>query len=1140
MTTPLNILIVEDSQDDADLIVAELRRAGFAPNWKRVELEADFLAEIKKLPDIILSDYSMPQFSGLRAAELLQQSGFNIPFILISGTVGEDVAVEAMKHGATDYLLKDRIARLGVAVEHALEQKRLREERQRAEASLNLFRTLVDRSSDGIEVIDPGTGRFLDVNETACQRLGYTREELLALRVPDIDPVGVTFDSWAKNVQEIRQAGFKIIAGQHRRKDGSTFPVEINVRYVTLERDYLIAAVRDITERKKLEAEVVMREQRLNAFFTAAPAGLALLDRQLRFVQINETVAKVNGLSVKNHLGKTVREVLPELASTVEPLLQQVLATGEPKLNIEVAGETPSQPGVLRHWLESFFPTLGEDGKPEGVGAIFVEITERKLADEKVRQLSHAVEQSPVSVVITDIKGNIEYVNRKFTELTGYSAVEVFGKNSRILKSGEMPAETYQQLWKTISKGGTWSGEFHNRKKNGELYWESASISPISDDDGKPTHYVAVKEDMTERRRAENALRESEERFRQVAENINEVFWMTDPTMHEIIYVSPAYEKIWGRSCESLYASPRDWLEAIHSEDREPIIKAAAEMQTSGLYDVEYRIIRPDKKVCWIHDRAFPVRNAAGEFYRIVGTAEDITERKLAESALRTSEERFRLVTENASDLISVINNEGVIRFQSPSVERILGYKPEDWFNRNAFEFVHPEDVPVATAALQRKVNEPDRPPILVDFRMRHHDGSWRIMQVIGQSIPNQKNEGFIVLNSRDITENRKLEEQFRQSQKMEAFGQLAGGVAHDFNNILAVIQMQAGMLRMEQDLSQNQTDYATEIEKASQRAADLTRQLLLFSRRQTLQPHNIDLNDIVANITKMLRRILREDIQMHFKHASQPLFIYADAGMMDQVLLNLTVNCRDAMPKGGDMFIETSIVEFDELAVAQSYKARPGAFICLSVSDTGCGISPENLPRIFEPFFTTKDVGKGTGLGLATVFGIVQQHQGWINVYSELGHGTAFRIYLPVALQTADKQSLPPALESVRGGDETILLVEDDLSLRVSVRNALLRLGYQVLEARTGVDALEVWNQNREKIDLLFTDMVMPDGMTGKELAGKLLQSNPKLKVIHTSGYSADVASRDIPLDEGVNFLAKPFETLKLAQTVRACLDKS
>jgi nitrogen fixation negative regulator NifL len=1012
MAKPLNILIVEDSQDDADLIVAELRRAGFAPKWKRVELEADFLAEIKKLPDIILSDYSMPQFSGLRAAQLLQASSLNIPFILISGTVGEDVAVEAMKHGATDYLLKDRIARLGRAVEQAMEEKRSREEHKRAEASLNLFRTLIDRSIDGIEVIDPGTGRFLDVNETACQRLGYTREELLSLRVPDIDPAGVTFDSWAKNVQEIRQTGFKIIEGQHRRKDGSTFPVEINVRYVTLERDYLIAAVRDITERKHADEKLRQSEADLAEGQRVARLGSWRFDiagNKVRWSDELYRIFDVKPAAFHDTFEDFLNCVLPEDRTRVLQTNADARANGG---SFEMEYQIRTRSGNLKTIQEIGHATKDASGKVVSLFGTAQDITERKQAEKKLRQLSHAVEQSPVSVVITDIKGNIEYVNRKFTEVTGYSLAEIFGKNPRLLKSGEMPVEAYQQLWKTISKGGTWSGEFHNRKKNGELYWESASISPIFDDTGKPTHYVAVKEDMTERRRAENAL--------------------------------------------------------------------------------------------------------------------------------RASEERFRLVTENASDLITVINNEGVIRFQSPSVERILGYKPEDWLDRNAFEFVHPEDVTAATAALQRKVNEPDRPPILVDFRMRHHDGSWRIMQVIGQSIPKQKSEGFIVLNSRDITENRKLEEQFRQSQKMEAFGQLAGGVAHDFNNILAVIQMQAGMLRMEQDLSQIQMDYATEIEKSAQRAANLTRQLLMFSRRQSMQARDVNLNEVIANMTKMLHRIIGEDIQMHLKYATQQPFIHADAGMMDQVLLNLTVNCRDAMPKGGDLFLETSLVEFDELAVAQSYKARPGQFACLTVSDTGCGIPPEIIPRIFEPFFTTKDVGKGTGLGLATVFGIVQQHQGWINVYSEPGHGTTFRIYLPTSLQTADQQSLPPALESMRGGDETILLVEDDSSLRISVRNALSRLGYHVLEAHTGFNALEMWHQHRDKIGLLFTDMVMPDGMTGKELAEKLLQFNPKLKVIYTSGYSADVASRDILLDEGVNFLAKPFEAHVLAQTVRACLNKS
>jgi two-component system cell cycle sensor histidine kinase/response regulator CckA len=303
-------------------------------------------------------------------------------------------------------------------------------------------------------------------------------------------------------------------------------------------------------------------------------------------------------------------------------------------------------------------------------------------------------------------------------------------------------------------------------------------------------------------------------------------------------------------------------------------------------------------------------------------------------------------------------------------------------------------------------------------------------------------------------------------------------------------------------------------------------------------QPRDSDLSESIANTAKMLKRILGENVQVQLKFASQPMFLHADAGMMDQVLLNLAVNARDAMPQGGQLIIETSGVEFDELAASQSAQARPGSFVCLSVSDSGCGIPPEILPKIFEPFFTTKDVGKGTGLGLATVFGIVQQHQGWINVYSELNHGTTFRIYFPRLAKNSGSKSAQPALKTMPGGDETILLVEDDPSLRLSVRRTLSQFGYRVLEAPTGVKALDVWKQNRDEIRLLLTDLVMPDGMTGKTLAQHLLQDNAKLKVIYMSGYSAEVVGKDFPLQEGVNFLSKPFQAAKLAKTVREKLD--
>jgi len=289
-----------------------------------------------------------------------------------------------------------------------------------------------------------------------------------------------------------------------------------------------------------------------------------------------------------------------------------------------------------------------------------------------------------------------------------------------------------------------------------------------------------------------------------------------------------------------------------------------------------------------------------------------------------------------------------------------------------------------------------------------------------------------------------------------------------------------------------------------------------------------------------MLQRTLGEQIQLQFKFSAEPLFLHADPGMMDQILLNLAVNARDAMPKGGQICIETSAVKLDPAAAAQSPPARPGSFVCLSLSDTGCGIPPQILPRIFEPFFTTKEVGKGTGLGLATIFGIVQQHQGWLNVQSEVGRGTTFRIYLPRLTETSAADSFTSGLAGMPGGNETILLVEDESAVRDAVRKALSTLGYCVLEAATGAEALAVWKQNRQVIRLLLTDLVMPGGLTGKELAQRLLLERPQLKVIYVSGYSAGVTGENLVLEEGVNFLAKPFTAPQLAQIVRNRLNKS
>jgi len=390
----------------------------------------------------------------------------------------------------------------------------------------------------------------------------------------------------------------------------------------------------------------------------------------------------------------------------------------------------------------------------------------------------------------------------------------------------------------------------------------------------------------------------------------------------------------------------------------------------------------------------------------------------------------------------------------------------------------------------------------------------------------------------RDVTERKQLEEQLRQSQKMEAFGQLAGGVAHDFNNLLTVILGHIALLQLQESLNPDQAAGLVEIAKAAERAANLTRQLLTFSRRQLFQPKPLDLNEVVANTSKMLQRLIGEHIglETHFAPGGAP--VMADRTMLEQILINLAVNSRDAMPKGGRLIIQTAAIVISEADVQANPKARPGAFIRLKVIDTGCGIAPKEMERIFEPFFTTKEVGKGTGLGLATIFGIVAQHRGWIEVESKLNSGTAFHIYLPRLAESEKSQTEFSRAPEVRGGNETILLVEDEAPVRSLARTLLERKGYHVIEADSGLSALQIWQQHRDAIDLLLTDMVMPEGVSGRELAERLCSEKPGLKVVYCSGYTDDMLGENSPLRNNPNFLEKPFNSHKLLKQVRDCLD--
>ena len=676
-------------------------------------------------------------------------------------------------------------------------------------------------------------------------------------------------------------------------------------------------------------------------------------------------------------------------------------------------------------------------------------------------------------------------------------------------------------------------------RKDGKHIHVSITLSPIVDDGGKVIGASKIARDITGRKRAEEALKHERNLLRTLIDHIPDCIYVRD-LANRFIEANVSLARLMG------VAKPSDLIGRRDADFYPPEVAADYDKVDQGVFAGQPVINReralrfPNGQELVFLNTKVPFKNDKGEVVGLIGIGHDITESKRAEEALNYERNLMRTMLDNSPDFIYFKDIQSRFIKAGKALASQIGVKsPDELVGKTDFDLF---DEAHARPAFEdeQEIIRTGRPMIAKEEQEVWKDGhvTWASSTKLPMRDAAGKITGIMGV-SRDITEKRRLEEQLRQAQKMEAVGQLAGGVAHDFNNILAVIQMQAGLMKSNTNLLPEQRQSADEICTAVERAAALVRQLLLFGRKSTLQPRDLDFNDGINNLARMLRRVLGENIELQFRFSPRSLFIHADPVLLDQVLMNLAVNSRDAMPKGGRLIIETAAVTFDEQAVSQTPQARPGSFVCLSVSDTGSGIAPENLPRIFEPFFTTKGLGKGTGLGLAVIHGIVHQHNGWINVYSEIGRGTTFRVYLPCLAKTSVAAPEPSGMTNMPRGSETILLVEDDASLRAVMHKTLAQLGYCVLEAVDGAAALKIWKWKHDEIQLLLTDLMMPGGVNGKELGKKLLKDHPKLKVIYTSGYSADVAGTDLPLEEGVNFLIKPVQAHKLAQTIRTRLDR-
>ena len=611
-------------------------------------------------------------------------------------------------------------------------------------------------------------------------------------------------------------------------------------------------------------------------------------------------------------------------------------------------------------------------------------------------------------------------------------------------------------------------------------------------------------------------------------------------TTGRIVYSTPSlYPTLGHRACE---ITGQSVLELVHPDDRPLAEQLLREVSRTPGRSAEADLRLRHQNGSW-RDLEVVAVNRVDDVAigAVVVTHHDVTERKAVEGALRESQERLRVALEATGlgpwdwDLRT-----NVVEF-SLEWKRQLGYEPheilnqyEEWESR-----LHPEDR-ARVLEMLRAYLDGRQPVYAVEFRMRHKDGSYRWIYTRGVALRDESGKLTHMLGCHlDITARKHLEEQFRQSQKMEAVGQLAGGVAHDFNNLLTVISGNSEMLLSELPPNESWQQLISEVRQAGQRAAMLTRQLLAFSRQTVLEPKVLDLNDVVHENEKMLRRLIGEDVQLKavLDPALEPVKV--DPGQIGQVIMNLVLNARDAMPAGGNVIIETRNVTLDEASAAMDPKAKPGRYVMLAVSDTGVGMTPDVQARVFEPFFTTKGPGNGTGLGLATVYGIVKQSGACISVYSEPGRGTTFKILFPVAAASGSTGEPVARVDALAPGNETILLVEDEDAVRSIVGRVLRQAGYTVLEASRGTEAVRLAGTYAGTIHLLITDVVMPE-MGGRELVDTLAPLRSELKVLYLSGYTHDETIRRGVLQAEVAFLPKPFTIAALTNKVRQVLDEA
>jgi PAS domain S-box-containing protein len=1004
-------------------------------------------------------------------------------------------------------------------------------DRKRAEEALRIRDRAIATSFNGI-VISDFDGAVTYANDAFLRMWGYTAPEALRLNVVDL---GSDRDEVVQVVRDIKEKGFCVGESVGKRKDGSPFHHQFSASLVTSSSGAPIAMLStflDITERKRAEEELRGSEARLQSIFRVASTGIGVV-RDRILLEVNAPVCEMTGRTREELIGKSARVFYPtreEFEYVGREKYRQIAEKGTGTVETRWMKKDGSAIDVL---LSS--TPIDPSDHSTGITFTALDITDRKRAEEALRQSENRLRSifrvAPTGIGVIRDRILLE-VNARICEMTGYTREELIGKSARVYYPTQEEFEHVgQEKRRQMAERGIDVIETRWMNKDGSIVDVLLSSAPIdATDPGMGDIFTAL--DITERKRTEEALRGSEERYRALFENSAVAIGMRSPD-GGYLECNSAYLEMLGYTREELLS--RRTADVTHPEDveisRSNMAAVAEGRATSRRYEKRY--VHKNGSVVWGDVCIRPLRDGDGKVVAIVGAVVDITERKEAEESLRLRS----LALNAAANAVIITDREGGIEWVNLAFLALTGYREDEVIGRNPRV--------LTKSGMHGRAFYADLWDTVLagdvwhgELTNRRKDGSVYSEEMTITPLRDERGEiNHFIAVKQDITEQKLLQAEFVQSQKMESVGRLAGGIAHDFNNLLSVINGYAELAVADRSLSTPLRAQIVAIHRAGERAATLTRQLLAFSRRQTVEPVVLDLNDAIRAVQKMLERLIGEDITLVFAPTEPLGRVRADPGQLEQVMMNLVINARDAMPAGGMLGIETANVELDREA-AERVSVKPGSYVMLAISDIGMGMDEVTREHIFEPFFTTKGSGKGTGLGLAIVYGIVQQFGGGIQVTSTVGQGTTFSIYLPwVETPVSEEAATPPAPAEAVGGTETILVVEDDESLRTMAADVLASVGYTVLQARHGEEALQVLARHGEPVHLVFTDMVMP-GMGGLELAEEIGKTQPQTKVLFTSGFASDATAGRVAPEVLTHFICKPYSVVQLARKVREVLD--